>query len=220
MKGYAFFDFDNTLSKGDSILSFLPFCIRNHYASPFHLIRTGFAWIRKWITGTKDYIPVKETTFSFLKGKSQEEIDEICLSFIDEVLSKRIYPDGKKEIEQLREEGYRIILVSASSDMYMKHITRLLPVETVLATRCEFHDGCYTGKMDINCKGEEKVRRIEEALGGLPEAADCAAYGDSKSDLPMLKLAERKNLINCRKKELLLALPDAEIKYWKVSKTK
>lgn len=219
MDRYAFFDFDNTLSKGDSILSFLPFCIRHGYASPFHLLRTGAAWIRKAVTGTKDFIPVKETTFSFLKGKTQEEIDRICIRFVDEVLARRLYPEGAREMERLRAEGWRTVIVSASSDLYMKHIGRILPADDVLATRCVISDGIYTGKMEANCKGEIKVDRIREAFG-LPAPENCICFGDSLSDLPMLRLGGKRYLVNCRKKKILAGLPDAGIKYWKVSESK
>lgn len=220
MSDYAFFDFDNTLSKGDSILSFLPFCVRKGYVSPFHLLRTAAAWIKKTVTGEKDFIPVKETTFAFLNGKSRQEIDKICIEFVDEVLSERLYPQGKAEMEKRRTEGKQTVIVSASSELYMRHIGRLLPVDRVISTTCEFRNGIYTGKMHANCKGGNKVSRIMEELGYNAANDRCVCYGDSSGDLPMLELGYERYLVNCRKKKIISALPSAEIKNWKVSGSK
>lgn len=215
---YAFFDFDNTLAKGDSVVPFLLFCISHHYASVFHLIKTIAAWSAYHIRRSQNYIPVKEVTFSFLKGKEQEEIDQICKEFVDVVLSKKLYPAGISEIKQLKGEGYKIYLVSASSDLYMKHIVRILPVDHVLATECEISDGRYTGKMGINCKGEEKKQRILNALQQLPNREYCVCYGDSQSDIPMLALGKKQYIVNPRGSTLKKMLPTAEIKKWKVKR--
>ena len=60
----------------------------------------------------------------------------------------------------------------------------------LLATRLEVKEGVLTGKIaGVNCHGEEKVRRIKEAY---PKDAltKVYAYGDTKGDLPMLRLAD------------------------------
>ena len=61
---------------------------------------------------------------------------------------------------------------------------------TLLATRLEISGDHLTGKIrGANCHGEEKVRRIQEAYQ-LKEYPQVYAYGDTKGDLPMLKLAD------------------------------
>lgn len=215
---YAFFDFDNTLAKGDSIVPFLLYCVRHHYASIGHLFRTVGVWIQHHFRHTDDFIPVKETTFSFLKGMKKEEIDRICKDFVERDLSKRLYPEGITEIEKLRSNGYEIYIVSASSELYMNHIDSILPVDHILCTECIFFDDTYTGKMGINCKGNEKRKRINEALGMIPDPKNCVCYGDSPSDASMLELGHKQFLINPRSKALPVKLPNVEIKKWKVKR--
>lgn len=215
---YAFFDFDNTLSKGDSVVPFLLYCVCHRYASVSHLFRTVGAWIRHRFQHADDFIPVKETTFSFLKGMRKEEIDHICIDFVERVLSKRIFPEGVSEIERLRSNGYVTYIVSASCELYMNHIDRIIPVDHILSTECIFSDDTYTGKMGINCKGEEKRRRIKEALGMIPNPKNCVCYGDSPSDAAMLELGCKQFLINPHSKALPKKFPNVEIKKWKVKR--
>lgn len=217
-QNYAFFDFDNTLAKGDSIIPFLLYCVRHHYASPSHLVRTVGAWIRHQFKHTDDFIPVKETTFSFLNGMKKGDIDRICKDFVEQDLSKRIYPEGISEIERLRSHGYVIYIVSASSELYMNHLERILPVDHILSTQCIFSEDRYTGKMGPNCKGEEKVSRIKKAFGMIPDPKNCVCYGDSPSDAAMLGLGYKQYLINPRNKVLSKKFPNAEIKKWKVKR--
>ena len=77
-------------------------------------------------------------------------------------------------------------------------------------------EGRYTGRVGVNCKGEEKPRRIATWLNAqgltLDSAASCA-YGDSPSDAPMLLLTAAPNLIDPKKK-LLRRLPQARVLHW------
>jgi phosphoserine phosphatase len=72
------------------------------------------------------------------------------------------------------------------------------------------------GRVTNNCKGEEKVRRLRLWLEENEVEADTAsscAYGDSKSDLPMLRLAGHPVQVN-PKKALRKAAPGMERTHW------
>ena len=67
-----------------------------------------------------------------------------------------------------------------------------------------------------NCKGEEKVKRIQNWLASKniqPDYAASFAYGDSKSDLPMLRLVGHPVQVNPKKK-LKKAAPDMDTVSW------
>ena len=74
----------------------------------------------------------------------------------------------------------------------------------------------YTGKIGKNCKGEEKVRRIQrwcEEQGLSIDKEHSAGYGDSPSDAPMLLLTASPNLVN-PKRGLIKRIPDGKIHRW------
>ena len=72
------------------------------------------------------------------------------------------------------------------------------------------------GAIKRNCKGEAKIGRIEAWLsenGLTADFASSCAYGDSKSDLPMLLLCGHPVQVN-PKKALRKAAPDMETVRW------
>ena len=145
----------------------------------------------------------KETTLSFIAGKTVEEMDDLARAFFRDVQSDRFFSQGVAEMQRLRGEDKRIVVVSASADVYMRVLPEFMPVDEVICTQCEVRDGRYTGKVGANCKGEEKVRRISAWLQAGDLAIDRSAssgYGDSPSDAPMLLLTGAPVLVNPKKK--------------------
>lgn len=212
---FAFFDFDDTLAKGDSILPYLIYCIKRGLAPKRQLVKAAFAFLH-WKLKPSTGRAAKETTLSFIKGRTVEEMDRIAHDFFLEVQSKAIFSSCLKEINDLRNRNVRIVVVSASSDVYMRALPHFLRVQDVICTECEVVDGRYTGKVGKNCKGEEKVRRIQQWLEAQGLAIDrerSSGYGDSPSDAPMLLLTGTPVLVNPKKK-LRARIPDGRVVHW------
>ena len=212
---FAFFDFDNTLSRGDSVVPFLLSAVRHGYAPPSQLLRAVRGYLHQ-LRHPEQVSYSKSIAFSFIKGRRREEIDTLGRSFFREKLCPRFYHDGMSELWQLKAAGYTIVVVTASAEAYMRLLPEFLPVDAVLSTPCETADDVYTGAFGANCRGEEKVRRIEAYLqsGGMTVDADSRSYGDSPSDAPMLRLTEHPILVN-PKRGLRSAMPGAEAVSWK-----
>ena len=211
----AFFDFDNTLSRGDSVVPFLLYAVRKRFAPPSQLLRAVRGYLHQ-LRHPDQVSYSKSIAFSFIKGRRQEEIDALGRDFFREVLCPRFYHDGMSELWQLKAAGYTIVVVTASAEAYMRLLPEFLPVDAVLSTPCETMDGVYTGVFGANCRGEEKVRRIQAYLQAqdMEVDADSRAYGDSASDAPMLRLTAHPVLVNPRKK-LQAAMPEASTVSWK-----
>lgn len=215
-QGIAFFDFDDTLAKGDSILPYLLYCIRKGKAPRTQLLKAAAAFLY-WKLRPSVASHAKSVTLSFLRGCKEDDILELSRQFFRDEYAKRFFQDGLTEIWALRSQGMKIVIVSASPDVYMKVLPEFMPVDAVLSTHCEFDkNGCFTGKVGNNCKGEEKVRRIEQFLQENDWVLDMkcsSAYGDSPSDADMMTLVNRAVLVNPKKK-LLRRRPDAVTVHW------
>lgn len=214
-QAFAFFDFDDTLAQGDSILPYLLFCIRRGIAPRSQVFRAALGFLR-WKLNPASASNAKSATLSFLKGHPVDQMDDLARDFFREY-ARRIYPDGRKEMERLKEQGVRVVVVSASVDAYMRVLPEFLPVDDVLSTHAITQDGRYTGAVGENCKGEEKVRRIESFLrerGLTLDAEHSSAYGDSLSDAYMMDLVAHAVLVNPKKK-LLARCPGGTIVHWK-----
>lgn len=213
---FAFFDFDDTLAKGDSIFPFLLYCIKRGIAPKHQLFKAAAGFLR-WKIQPSSGRAVKEWSLSYIKDRTVEEMDGIARDFFRDVQQKAFFADAAPELFRLREQGVKIVIVSASSDLYMKVLPEFLPVDAVISTVCETRDGRYTGKIGKNCKGEEKVRRIEAWLkeqGLSIDKEHSAGYGDSPSDAPMLLLTASPNLVNPKRK-LVQNVPQGRILRWK-----
>ena len=212
----AFFDFDDTLCRGDSILPYLLYCVGRGVA-PWRQVARALRGYLLWRVNPKRATSAKNLTLSFIAGLSRERLDEIGRNFFSDRLEKRFFPQAREEIERLRFEGCRIVVVTASAEVYMRLLPEFLPVDDVIATRCEIDDqGVYTGVVGENCKGEEKPLRIRSWLreyGVHPDWAACLAYGDSPSDAPMLELAGHPVLVD-PPKALAERFPGARTVHW------
>ena len=203
-QGIAFFDFDDTLARGDSILPFLLYCIRKRIAPRRQLVKAAGTFLY-WKLRPSRASRAKSATLSFLKGRSADEMLDVARAFFRDEYLPRFYQDGLTELWSLRSQGM------------MRALPEFMPLDAVLSTRCEVGgDGRYTGQVGENCKGEEKVRRIKQYLkenGFVLDMKCSSAYGDSPSDADMMALVNRAVLVN-PKKALLRRRPDGIVVHW------
>jgi phosphatidylglycerophosphatase C len=91
-------------------------------------------------------------------------------------------------------DGNVVLLVSASFEVYLRPLAELLGVCGALGTRLEADGDRYTGRLDgANCRGGEKVRRLNEWLEchrGGRDGHRIVAYGDSAGDRELLASAD------------------------------
>jgi HAD superfamily phosphoserine phosphatase-like hydrolase len=128
---------------------------------------------------------------SFFRGTTREHFERKGDEFGQIVLPGLVRRRAMKEIEWHRDNNAVIVVVTASLAAWCREWCRLQGLE-LIATQYESVNNIITGKLQgKNCKGSEKVRRIREKYGAV-SAGTTYAYGDTKSDLPMLELADVK----------------------------
>ena len=114
-----------------------------------------------------------------------------------------LYIEFNKLKEKLKNEGYMVILISASPEFYIKEFYAIKEVDLIIGTKFIFENGKFVRKMSgNNCKGEEKVKRLEKVLKEKNIKADFKnsyMFSDSLSDKPLLDLVGNPYLINYKK---------------------
>ena len=203
-KSYALFDFDGTLIRGDSIVSFCFYAHRHGWMKTGALLKSAVLsvlYLCHLTTAQKS----KQAALAFLAGRSEKEVSEFAESFCKDVLLPRLFADGKKEIEKRISEGCEVWLVSASPAFYLEPLAKHLHAEVVIGTRLHVDEnGMHTGMMfGENCRGIEKPLRLAEVLAARGDMLDYAgswAYGDTAGDAPMLMQCGHKMAVNARKK--------------------
>src|SRR6185503_12680236 len=112
----------------------------------------------------------KELVLSiFLRGRTRDELALRGESFARERLPAMLRPQARARVAWHLSRGHRCVLATASPEIYAAAWARDAGFHEVVGTRLEFDAaGRATGRIDgENCRGEAKLRRLEEALGDL-----------------------------------------------------
>ena len=104
------------------------------------------------------------------------------------MLRPLVYAEPLRLVEQHRERGEGVFIVSATLQEIVEAIAEDLGFDGGLGTICEVRDGRYTGRALRALHAEAKAECLREvaARDGLDLAA-CTAYSDSHTDLPFLE---------------------------------
>src|SRR3712207_6785742 len=110
---------------------------------------------------------------------------------------RRLKIEAADLIEEHRAAGREIVIVSSSGAEMVEPIGQLLGVDRVVATRMVTVDGRYTGEIDFYAYGENKAVAVRQvAAENGYDLADCYAYSDSITDLPMLAAVGHPTAVN------------------------
>ncbi len=188
----AAFDFDGTLTWRDTLLPFL-----HRLLGTPRLLWVLFIcspWLGAFVLRLISNHRAKAVLLrAALTGRVTTDVQKVALAFVQQDLPLQWRPWGLRQLVQHQQSGHHCVLVSASTSPYMHLVGESLGVQAVLCTEMEVADGRYTGRMaTANCHGEEKVRRLQAWLAANfaePASVHLHAYGDTKGDLPLLRMA-------------------------------
>jgi HAD superfamily hydrolase (TIGR01490 family) len=145
----------------------------------------------------------KKTFIRFIDGIEEVEMKKLVSEFYEKRLSKILYKDAIDTIKKMKEQGYKIYLISASAEFYLSELYNIKEVDKVIGTRFTTESGIHRNEISgVNCKGEEKVIRLKEVLKEENIEVDFEnsyMYSDSLSDLPLFDLVGHPYLINYKK---------------------
>ena len=188
-KEIAFFDFDGTITKKDTLLEFIKFSKGNFRFYVGFILNLPYLVAFKLGIISNQSAKEKILRF-FFHGMRAAVFKQHCEAFSKQVLPKLIRPKALEEIQKLKQNNIIVVVVSASPENWIEQWSQNLHLE-LIASRLEVNEGKVTGKiLGKNCHGNEKVSRIRE-LYDLSHYRIVAAYGDSSGDKPMLQLASK-----------------------------
>jgi phosphatidylglycerophosphatase C len=192
----AVFDLDGTITRHDTLLPFLAGYLLRH---PWRLPRLLLAVpaIARF-PYRRDRGAVKGALIhAALGGLARERLERWSAQFVPRVLERGLYAEALSAIAQHRAQGARLLLISASTELYVPRIAQALGFDESVCTRLAWRaDDRLDGHLATpNCSGEEK-RRCLAALIARDAPAYVVAYGNAGSDLPHLRLAQQGFLVN------------------------
>lgn len=192
---FAFFDVDNTLIRLKSMFSFHDYWHGEWRGKTNSMVREEGADIIGIIrslerNGVSREI-INRRFFEFFAGRNPDEVSECAkMWFLEMRVRENVFIQETLEmLSELRMRGGEPVFVSGSLAEIVAPIASALNVRYVLANRLGVHNGKFTGKLLFpQTIGAGKRQAVDSFLADSSvDPADCWAFGDDRSDLPMLE---------------------------------
>ncbi|MGA0945291.1 MAG: HAD family hydrolase [Candidatus Nanopelagicales bacterium] len=201
----AFFDLDKTILAKSSALAFARPFYRGGLIGRSDVIRSAYAQFIFLASGADhDQMETMRRYMSDLvSGWDVSKVREIVAETIDEIIDPAIYDEAVALIEEHRAADRDIVIISSSGTEVVEPIGARLGADIAVGTQLVVEDGLYTGEILFYAYGEGKAQAIRDlATERGYILADCYAYTDSITDLPMLDEVGHPTAVN----------PDAELR--------
>lgn len=190
----AFFDVDNTLVYNDSLFALYGYGCRKWKRYIFVAPAIGVVSLMYFLK----ILPkerMKELFYTPLNSFDEKDYEE----FFEKYLFGRRIEKTFQELLRLKNEGYYILLATASPYAYMRLWKEKGYADEVIGTELLQKGGKYTFKVTgRNCSKEEKKRRIEAFLASEGIEIDyesSVGFSDSDKDIPMLSLCKTRTRV-------------------------
>lgn len=195
----AFFDFDDTLIRGDSIVLWNQFLFAKRPKLKWRII---YVWwgLFLWLTGKINTVGFKAYVLSTSYQVSELERKSLVQEFVYDYIPKFIQKEAMEKWEWHKSQGHFMVLLSASGEFYLKEIGVWLGADYTQGTLVQFPDSKSkkifrrpTMRLG-NFKGPNKAQLIDE--NSIWTSGETWAYSDHIVDCPMLEKADNIVAVN------------------------
>lgn len=191
---YAFFDVDGTLLNMKSMFSFHDYWYRRWNRVNGQAVSEEFEDVTAILRGLAESgAPrklINRRYYEFFAGRSVDAVTACAQAWSRSALAdpNLFVTEVVDELDGLRAKGVEPVFVSGSFKEILAPIADHLGVQEVLAISLLHVNGKYTGRFEApQTIGDGKAVAIAEFLAHrAAKAADCWAFGDDVSDVPML----------------------------------
>lgn len=192
----ALFDLDGTITRRDSFVPYARGFLARH---PRYL---GRLWrvpvpLAGYLTNGGDRGRLKEALIVGLFRRVERSVLDLWTdAFVDALLEHGMRAQALAKIRQHRTQGDRLILLSASPDIYVNRIGARLGFDETVATGVRWDGDRLDGHLTTpNRRGEEKARCLDD-LRRRHAGMRVIAYGNSDADFAHLTHADEGWLVS------------------------
>ncbi|MEI2454915.1 HAD family hydrolase [Lysobacter firmicutimachus] len=186
----ALFDFDGTITYDETFPGFVRATVGRRRLALGQVLMAPYGIGYK--LGLMSGATVRRRIVAFgYRGRSEQAVREAGARYVREVVAQRLRPEALQRIAWHRERGDRVVVVTASLDLFVAPWCEDQGLE-LISSHLEAERGVLTGRyLGADCCGAEKARRVRERID-LSAYGTVYAYGDTVEDLALLTLAQRK----------------------------
>ena len=212
MSSQALYDFDGTITSKDTTLLLLVSLLK---LRPWRFL--GLIWFLFRMFVVSDNVSkqgYKNKAIGYLLKDLNSMRLNIALKDFRNKVKFHYRPSALISIDKAIQDGYTVIIVTASPSFAIKDCVSDLPV-IVIGTEFEKNENIYTGLLKSeNCYGHEKVNRLNEwALSNETILNVQSAWGDHLSDFDLLSLSANRYWVADEKLRKLVIQRDPEANF-------
>jgi phosphoserine phosphatase len=187
---HAFFDFDDTLLNGDSILYWLRFYYRRRpWRRVFQI--ANWAGLVLFVLRLIDSHTLKRIFLMPMGLEHPADLDGLAAEFVRRDLGRRFHVPVLRRLWTHHLLGHKVVILSASGAFYLRHLKAFLPMADIQGTEMIWPKRGIglPAYRDGNLRGENKITRLREL--GYGEAGPLSfAYSDHQHDRFLLGFSE------------------------------
>ena len=189
----AAFDCDGTLWSGDAGETFFAWELKRGVVSE-EVARSIRARYAEYKAGNVSEDDMCGEMVTMHKGLSDSAVMEAATEFMTSHFPGRVFPEMKRFVHQLNEQGCEIWAVSSSNEWLIRAgMTQFgIPDSRILAAKVELDHGIVTDKLMRVPSGPGKPKALREVVGKEIHAA----FGNSRWDFDMLAIAKHAFAVN------------------------
>ncbi|MGY1705873.1 HAD-IB family hydrolase [Geodermatophilus sp. SYSU D00697] len=195
----AFFDLDKTVIAKSSTLAFGRPFFQGGLINRRAVLKGAYAQFVFSLSGAdaQQMERMRAQITQMCTGWDVATVHEIVRETLHDIVDPLVYAEAADLIEEHRAAGREIVIVSSSGAEMVEPIGEMLSADRVVATRMVTVDGRYTGEIQFYAYGENKAVAVREVAAEKGyDLADCYAYSDSVTDLPMLSEVGHPTAVN------------------------
>jgi HAD superfamily hydrolase (TIGR01490 family) len=195
----AFFDLDKTVIAKSSTLAFGRPFFQGGLINRRAVLKGAYAQFVFSLAGADaaQMERMRSQISAMTTGWDVAVVHDIVRETLHDIVDPLVYAEAADLIESHRAAGREVVIVSSSGAEMVGPIGEMLAADRVVATRMVIRDGRYTGEVEFYAYGENKAVAMREVAAERGwDLADCFAYSDSVTDLPMLEAVGHPTAVN------------------------
>jgi phosphatidylglycerophosphatase C len=188
----AIFDLDGTITRRDTYAAYLLGYLRRHPRAWPRLPSLALFLARAAAHAEPGALKAVALRAVFADA-DQARIEAWNDIFVPWCLARLLRVGAVARIAAHRQAGHRLLLATASLDLYVRRLARELGFDEAVCTRAAWTaEGRIAGTLDGgNLKGEAKLAAVQRVVPAGRDAPFVIAYSDHHADLPLLRWADR-----------------------------
>lgn len=189
----AFFDIDNTLIQGSSLVLLGRGLAKKRMITLRELLPGLTKQLRYRVFGsekTSDIASGRAHALGLARGKKVSDLLELADDIVDHQILGRAFDPTLQLAHMHLAAGQQVWLVSATPVQIGQALAARLGFTGALGTVAEAEDGLFTGRLVGDILHGPGKRHAVAALAALQQLdlKQCTAYSDSINDIPMLSM--------------------------------